>query len=454
MESSNAKQLAVILLVALALRLAGAWVWQSRLDGRFGFGDSESYWTLGRSIALGQSYRYGDARIFRTPGYPVLLAPVFFLAGPEPSVMWARAESALFGVLSVVGVWCLGRRLFDARTGLLAAWIAAVYPGAIAISALVLSEAAFCPLMLAHLVLWAAAWKAGSARRAAVLSIAAGLVAGAATLVRPSWLLFTPLAVALGVLVGKPRRRHLGIGATMLAGLVVAMMPWWIRNARATGLNMGVWDAVMVRLICKAPVAGHFVPTTLQVGTSLYDGLGPQATGASDMAFVGRFAEEEQGREVPVGDGTFETLEYQLDRRLRAESLAWARAHRGRAGQLAAVKLVRLWNVWPNEATFSAWYIRLAVLATYVPVMVLAAVGIGRTIHRGWPYVLCWLPAVYFTLLHVVFVSSIRYRQPAMLALMVLAAGAIAARSGKGEKPDASCVAESPGDRVPGEGPD
>jgi 4-amino-4-deoxy-L-arabinose transferase-like glycosyltransferase len=425
MESSTAKQLVLIVVVALALRLGGAWVWQARLDGRFGFGDSESYWTLGRSIAFGQSYRYGDARIFRTPGYPVLLAPVFLLAGGEPSVMWARTESALFGALSVVGVWWLGRRLFDARAGMVAAWIAAVYPGAIAISTLVLSEAAFCPLMLVHLILWTAAWRAGSARRTAAFSAAAGLVAGAATLVRPSWLLFTPFAVAVGLLAGKPKRRHLGIGATMLAGLVVAMMPWWIRNARATGLNMGVWDAVMVRLICRAPVAGHFVPTTLQVGASLYDGLGPQATGASDMGFVERFAEEERTRAVPVGDGTFEAFEYQLDRRLRAESFAWARAHPGRAGQLAAIKLARLWNVWPNEATFSMWYVRLAVLLTYVPVMVLAAVGVGKTIHRGWPYVLCWLPAVYFTLLHVIFVSSIRYRQPAMLALMVLAAGAI-----------------------------
>ena len=56
-----------------------------------------------------------------------------------------------------------------------------------------------------------------------------------------------------------------------------------------------------------------------------------------------------------------------------------------------------------------------------------------RFTPRGWPYVLAWLPAVYFTLLHVVFIGSIRYREPAMLALAVLAAGVIAgaARSGK-----------------------
>jgi 4-amino-4-deoxy-L-arabinose transferase-like glycosyltransferase len=411
MKSSHVGELAVILVVALVLRLGAGWAWQARVDGRFGFGDSESYWALARAISLGQPYQLGEARVFRAPGYPLLLAPVFRAAGGEPSVMWARAESALLGTLAVGAVWWLGRSLFDARTGLAAASVAAVYPGAIAMGVVVLSEAAFCPLMLLHLILWTAAWNAGAARRAAVLSGSAGLAAGAATLVRPSWLLFTPFAVAIGLTVGKHRLRQLGIGACMVAGLVAAMVPWWVRNARVTG---------------------RFVPTTLEVGASLYDGLNAHATGASNMRWgdqaAARFVESQPGRAGPPDDAAQRTREYRLDRHLRAESLRWARAHPGRVAQLAVIKFARLWNFWPNEATFSVWPLRLAVLITYVPVMVLAIIGAWGTIHRGWPYVLCWLPAVYFTLLHVVFVSSIRYRQPAMLALMVLAAGVVVAR--------------------------
>jgi hypothetical protein len=48
--------------------------------------------------------------------------------------------------------------------------------------------------------------------------------------------------------------------------------------------------------------------------------------------------------------------------------------------------------------------------------------------RRGWPYALCLGPAVYVTCLHTVFVSSIRYRHPAMLALIVLAAGVTVAK--------------------------
>ena len=415
----------MVLLVALALRLAAGWVWQSRLDGHFGFGDSDSYWALARAIAAGEPYGVGEGRAFRTPGYPLLLAPIFLLAGDEPSVMWARAESALLGTLSVVAVWWLGRALFDVRAGLVAASIAAVYPGAIAIGALVLSEAAFCPLMLLNLILWTAAWHARSGRHAAVLAGSAGLVAGAATLVRPSWLLFVPFAIVVGLAAERQRARHLGVGAMVLAGLVAAMLPWWVRNARLTG---------------------RFVPTTLQVGASLYDGLNARATGASNMAWsdeaTARFLRCERASSG-VTDGASASLEYRLDRQLRAESLAWARAHPGRVARLAAIKFARVWNFWPNEAAFSAWPIRLAVFLTYVPVMVLAIMGAWATIHRGWPYVLCWLPAVYFTALHMVFVSSIRYRQPPMLALIVLAAGWVVARWGRSEEGSAWCCVES-----------
>lgn len=404
-------RLACVLIIALGLRLAAGVWWQSRLgpERRFAFGDSEAYWTLAGQLARGEPYQYGspDASVARMPGYPLLLAGLFKLAGDDPPVQWARALSAICGTLAVAAVYALGRQLFDPATGLVAACLAGIYPGTIGDSVFVLSEAPFCPLMVVQLVIAAAGWQSATARRAGWLAGLAGVLAGLATLVRPSWLLFAPFAAVLGVVFGRDRGKHLRLGAITLATLAMTMAPWWIRN----------WQ-----------VTGHFVPTTLQVGASLYDGLNPQADGSSEMSFVPRFEDEERKAELGHANAS-EPFEYRLDRRMRDAALDWATAHPGRAAQLALVKVLRLWNVWPNDAQFRSWPLRLAVLATYAPAMALAACGAWRSQNRGWPYVLTWLPAVYLTLLHTVFVSSIRYRDPAVLSLLVLAAATLVRRN-------------------------
>jgi 4-amino-4-deoxy-L-arabinose transferase-like glycosyltransferase len=408
MRLSPAKCLACVLIGALGLRLAAGWGWQAWLDrqgrGPFGFGDSDGYWVLAQEIARGEPYQYGPEglRVFRTPGYPALLAPLF-LVSDDPPIIRGRAVSAVLDTAAVAAVGWLAWRLFNPWAGVCGAAMAAFYPESVAAGILVLSEAPFCPLMLLHLGLWMAAWQSLSPIG---LALGAGVAAGAATLMRPDWLLFIPFAVAIGLLFGRPRLRHLGLGAAMLLGLAAAMAPWWIRNARVTG---------------------HFVPTTLQLGAGLYDGWNPGATGAGNWDLVEPAAKRLRDQIVAADPsaGASGEWEYRLDARLRAEALDWALANPGRAAELAAVKLVRMWNFWPNEPGLSAWPIRWGVAITYLPVLILGIWGAIKTIRRGWPYVLCWLPAVYFTLLHMVFVSSIRYRQPAMLGLMVLASGVV-----------------------------
>lgn len=392
-----------MLALALALRVGACAWWQSRLPpgSRFEFGDSDAYWTLARQIATGQPYQYGspDARVFRAPGYPLLLAPLFLVAN-DPAAIWGRWISAACGTLAVAGVYALAARLYDRNTGLLAAAIAACYPGAIAVSSVVLSESPFCLLMVAQLAAWVASWHTSGNGRSLAWSAASGCLAGLATLVRPSWLLFVPLALAIGLVLCAERRRMFVAGLVILAAMMVTMLPWWFRNAA---------------------VVGHFVPTTLQVGASLYDGLNPQADGSSQMDFVPEFERHER-RSPSDGD---EPFEYRLDRRLRHAAIDWAREHPAKVSALVAVKFTRMWNVWPNNREQRGWLVRVLCAATYVPVMVLANVGVWRMRGNWWPVALCWLPAVYLTLLHVVFVSSIRYREPAMLGLIVLAAAAV-----------------------------
>jgi hypothetical protein len=187
----------------------------------------------------------------------------------------------------------------------------------------------------------------------------------------------------------------------MIAALAVTMSPWWLRNYTITG---------------------RFVPTSLQVGASLYDGLSPHATGASEMQPVDEFARSYRASLPPERRFTAAEWEVELDHALREAALDWARKNPRRALRLAGVKFLRMWNIWPNAAEFQSWRLRLILAATYAPLLVLGLWGAWRWSLRDWPFALCVMPAIYFTLLHVVFVASIRYRQPAMLPLIVLAA--------------------------------
>ncbi len=173
--------------------------------------------------------------------------------------------------------------------------------------AFVLSEAPFCPFMLAHLALWGLAWRARTTSRAAWLAACGGVAGGIATLIRPSWLLFLPFALVIALVFDGQRRRQLLIGAAMSVSLAACLTPWWIRNALFTG---------------------RFVPTTLQVGASLYDGLSPTANGSSDMRFVPQFAAAEHAAEQGNERDSFEV---RLDRRMGTEAIAWARANPARA---------------------------------------------------------------------------------------------------------------------------
>lgn len=401
--------LSVLLSVALGVRLATAVWWESRLPAEqlFGFSDSAGYWALAQTIVRGEPYQYGneDALVFRTPGYPLVLAGWWMLVGDNAPVLWTRILGALLGTLVVGEIYWLTRILLHRRAAYWAAAVATFYPGAVATSVLVLSEALFCPLLILQFILTVYTWRATRRSFQITGGLSVGVLSGLATLVRPSWLLFTPLVYLVLCVLPSVRRQTILIGGSVLLGLMCTMLPWWIRNYQ---------------------VVGHFVPTTLQVGASLYDGWNPDATGASDMRFVTRYEHLLTQDSSKVSGNATGNREYQLDRRLRKDAWEWAKNHPQRVLQLAGAKCLRMWRWTPNADEFQNPLLHLAVATTYTPLLLLSLIGVVRFGRGSWPLACCWLPAIYFTLLHTIFVSSIRYREPAMLPLMVLAAGVLA----------------------------
>ncbi|MBO7679077.1 MAG: phospholipid carrier-dependent glycosyltransferase [Thermoguttaceae bacterium] len=441
-EPSSPRLLTAVLLTALGLRLAAALWWEKRVetaaggeqsaearytDGPFFFGDSDSYWKLGRALAFGRPYRFDPQRhwkVFRMPGYPALLAPLFWLGGENPPVFWGRVLGAFFGTLTVLFTALLARQITSSRAAaLLAGVIAAVDPTLIFQSVLILSDEAFTAVMLlqlAVLVRFSRLESGDSAAQKFLTAFLLGLASAAAVYLRPGWLDFLPFALVVAAFLAlsdKIRhkegfsfasllRRFTLPALTAVVVFVLAMAPWWLRSWRVTG---------------------HFVATTLQGGASLYDGLSPEATGASDMRFVDTFREavtEEILREFPqytdppADDPAYEI---KLDRAMKTASVDWAKAHPREVLRLGWVKFCRLWNLWPNEPSFRSAPIRLGILLTYGPILFLALVGAIVAFRHGSAARLLLFPALYVTCLHVIFVSSLRYRIPAIPPMIILA---------------------------------
>jgi len=421
-------------LVGICIRLAAAWGWQYSISDPtcFKFGDSDTYWLIAKNIADGNSYQYGssDSRVFRAPLYPLFLVPWTYFVGENAqvsrtAVLAARFAGCVLGGLCIALVIWLARPLANKigghplaiSAGLWAGLLVVLYPGAIGMSVFVLSEAIFCPFMLLSLgATFIAIDREENSFRYRQWMLVAGLCSGLACLARPSWslwpiVLFPYLLLMSGGLSIQSRRflnvtklfRLLVACIFFLLGICIAMSPWWIRNYA---------------------VVGKFVPTTLQVGASLYDGWHPGATGSSDenMFFVNAFIDaqrEEDSQMLQQGKSLDGTLEWRIDRRLRNAAIQWARENSSDALRLGLIKWLKTWSPFPVAKELGSDAVRWMEAIGYSSIMLLGAVGLwkSRCVLGAWLFA---MPCVYFALLHMFFIGSVRYRQPAVLVMCVL----------------------------------
>ena len=400
-------RLALLVQLGLALRVLAAdaaqWMLQRR-GGRWLFPDTDIYWKLGAALAEGRPYEVSQWGVphfaLRTPGYPLWLAAFQSVFGDR--TMPVRLGQAFLGAGCVVLAFALARRslgtaalkergawalLFAALVG---AGLTAVDPYTVGFSVVLLSEAVFLPFMLLGLLGLSAIWATGvseaeSKGRFGALAVGTGCAWGCAVLVKPSWALFPPAALAVWVLAARGGRRRAVVGgALVVLGLSLVMGPWWVRNAE---------------------VFGRFVPTAVWTGASLYDGLNPSATGASDMTFL--------------GEPTLWPLhEEAQDAALSGRAWAWARAHPGRALELGVVKAWRYVCPWPAGIPIG---LKVVAAAWVLPIYALILTGVWDRRRDIRALLLLGGPLVYFAGIHLLFVSSIRYRVPALVPAFGLA---------------------------------
>jgi 4-amino-4-deoxy-L-arabinose transferase-like glycosyltransferase len=381
--------------LALALRLG----YVLTLPPTLQWDDATHYDRVARHFLEGDGLILDDRHeVDKPPAYPLFVAGLYLINHHlhlTSDILLVRLVQALVGAATVLLIWwsagrLVGRGPVGGRAALVAGLLSAVYPFFIYYSGVLLSET----LAIFFMALALGALAALAKERAPRYAVAAGGALGLLALTRASFLLLAPFLGLVWLAARKPRRRALPEAALLVCVWAVVLLPWVVRNYLVTG--------------------GHFVPGTLTGGWSLYEGAGPGADGGPRMERV-QWPAEVWPREASPLD------EYQADRYLTRAALAHVRANPGETLRLAARKLVRLWNIFPNFEGFRSPLYRFVSVLGYVPAVVLALVGlvVWRRSWRRWLVLL--VPAVYLSGVHSLFVGSIRYREPAMVGLLVLA---------------------------------
>ncbi|MDL1948574.1 phospholipid carrier-dependent glycosyltransferase [Acidobacteria bacterium ACD] len=227
-----------IVLSALLLKLLLLAALYPRVPGMVLAPDSPTYVRPARALLLHGTFSPSPEaapapEVVRTPGFPLLVAGVYAVAGERPWLVAAVNALLCAGTAILVG-W-IAQGLGGARAGSAAVLLFSLEPSTFHSSTTVMSEPLFTFLLCASAwVLCRPGPPLGLAR-----ALAAGAALGGATLVRPVlYPLLLPAVLAVGVGLRAARRSlpaALGVASGFALPLVVLVGGWQLRNWLRTG---------------------------------------------------------------------------------------------------------------------------------------------------------------------------------------------------------------------------
>jgi 4-amino-4-deoxy-L-arabinose transferase-like glycosyltransferase len=400
--------------VALALRVAAVLLVEVDPRARWSF-DMSWYDGVAKRLVAGWGYVGFDwaPTAHWPPGYPLLLAGVYWLFGP--SLLAAKLANALLATATVVLVHRIGCELGRPRVGLVAAAVLALFPGDVLFAPAILSEALFAAVFSA--TLWAFLRLSNRGRTRAAAWCAFGALLGAATLVRGTALVMLPIFtltwLARGTSLGQSMRWTLAVAV----GLVVTLAPWTVRNYLRLGYPI---------------VLGTNGVNALWVGQSAIataEGVLPPSPAA------------EPPSGIVVRNPAFEVDTARIRMREALESML---RHPNR---LLAMMPAKVYQMYRDDRGAYPWVetgLRMRIPAErrrwldavvdgyYLVVLALALVGTRHFLTAERGAVLLPITVAWFTLMHAaLFFGSPRFHHPLLPVLALMAAAELTAWTGR-----------------------
>jgi 4-amino-4-deoxy-L-arabinose transferase-like glycosyltransferase len=390
--TKSGKIITIIIAVAVVLRVAAA-IWHPMVD-RAVYPDAGDYHDLAKAIVRGEEYRCSGGIATRMPGYPIVVAGVYAIAGAKPAAV--LIVQALMGGGICWMIWRMLRKTSE-RAAIIAAGIFALDPLSVAMSAALLSETAFTLALVA--MTWTA-MKIDPLEKTFRWCALFGALSAAAVYLRGS-ALYLPLWMILLASLRKmsgpgniTATWRMLAAAAMVAGILfVSLWPWY-------------------GFMNRHPELEKLRGLTTLEGISLYEAVYAGANGGPRQ---GDLLRDEPAEIRLMREG---------DRDALYKEKAWQeiREHPGRVAALAPVKFGRFWSPGLNETGLANPLVNVVLWCWQVPLFLLAIVGLWRGAMRGVPLLVLMGPIIYFTLLHMIFIGSVRYRVPLQPLICMLAA--------------------------------
>lgn len=388
----------LVFFLAAALQLAFLQFLPERLRGNDSADFLDFYSPVAKSLVAGEGLVYEERLAMRyPPGYPVLLAGVFWAAekGPGEEQDWLVGFNVVCFALAAALLFRLARRLSNSRAiawWTVIAWI--TWPPLLWLGKQPNSEMPFLCLFFFALLLWVRSF----AEKATYWSgLDAGLVLGLAALVRPAVIaVCLPLALATLFVGWISGRRRVAAALLLCVGQVLVMAPWvyWMHHQTggwfplSSGGRLSVLDGLTIAV--KPERSGPPVPADVKRLMTAVDEGRPDFHSTGDVL-----------RFVAAQDGPAVT-------------------------KLVAIKAARSWYA-TDSLRFENW-----LLILQIPYLLLAASGLAVAWRQGGArrslVLIVILVALYFWAMTMLVLSILRYMVPAMALLLL--AGALAVDHG------------------------
>jgi hypothetical protein len=207
--------------------------------------DEVSFDALATRLVQGGAYGLP----FWPPGWPGLIAILYFLTEPNPQVVLRFNLLISVATLIIFGLICY--RLIGLPVAVIGTWIMALMPSYLLANTLLVYEV-WMQFLLA-IVLLLALTKKWSWGRVVMLAIITAML----TLIRPTWLLL-PIVLGFSNYLYTLKRPALAKLIVFQLGIVLLISPW---------------------ILYASNIADRFVPIAMQGGLHLWMANNPEATG-------------------------------------------------------------------------------------------------------------------------------------------------------------------------------